>query len=88
MQSKLQEQVQIPTQNHQQWSEQGKVQISNQNTMIIGDYIAVVFPEFQAQWLVQAIGNATFQSMVDLICHEAIILKHRYIFIQLGGNQI
>ena len=62
--------------------------ISNLNTTLIGDYISVAFPEYHQKWLVQAFGNATFQSTLDFIILEKILVNRRYIFLQLGGNQL
>ena len=63
-------------------------EISNLNTTLIGDYISVIYPEYHQKWLVQAFGNATFQSTLDAIIQEKVIVNRRYIFLQLGGNQI
>ena len=65
-----------------------KLEISNLNTMLIGDYMSVVFPEYHATWLVQAFRNAMFQSVLDMIIKDKLIIDKRYIFLQLGGNQI
>ena len=62
--------------------------ISNLNTTLIGDYVSVVFPEYHDKWLVQVFGNATFQSTLDNIIAEKIIVNRKYVFIQLGGNQL
>ena len=65
-----------------------RIEISNLNTTLIGDYISAVFPEYDSKWLVQAIGNATFASTFDNIMSDNIIVNRKYIFLQLGGNQI
>ena len=62
-------------------------EISPHNTMIIGDYTSVVFLNSN-KWLVQAFGNATFQSMTDAIIEESVKADKKYVFVQLGGNQI
>ena len=62
--------------------------ISNLNTTLIGDYIAVVFPEYHQHWLVQAVGNATFQSVTKAVTQDELIVNRKNIFVQLGGNQI
>ena len=65
-----------------------KLEISSANTTLIGDYVSAVFPEFQAKWLVQCQGNATFESTLKQIKEGLITVDRRYIFFQLGGNQI
>ena len=62
--------------------------ISNLNTTLIGDYISAVFPEYHATWLVQAFGNVTFQSVLDMIIKDELIIERKYILPQLGGNQM
>ena len=64
------------------------VTISWINTTIIGDYIASVFPEFSTSWLVQAQGNATLGSVADMIKQGLVTVDRKYLFLQLGGNQI
>ena len=64
------------------------VQISRENTTIIGDYSSVTFPSYHAKWLVQAYGNATLTSTLVLIKEKLIEVNKRYVFIQLGGNQV
>ena len=39
-----------------------KIEISNLNTTLVGDYISAAFPQYNEKWLVQAIGNAMFAS--------------------------
>ena len=65
-----------------------QIHITNLNTTLIGDYIAAVYPEYQDKWLVQVIGNATFNSTLDAIIKENLIINRKYIFLQLGGNQV
>ena len=65
-----------------------KAEISCANTTIIGDYIAVVFPEGSTSWWVQAYGNATLGSTTMLIKEGLVSVNRKYIFIQLGGNQL
>ena len=62
--------------------------ISNQNTTIISDYTVSGFIEYDAKWFVQAVGNATFQSVTQEIQQHKINVQHRYIFISLGHNQL
>ena len=62
--------------------------ISNLITTFIGDYIGACFPEYREKWLVQAIGNATFPSTLQAIIDDSLIINRKYIFLQLGGNQI
>ena len=84
----IQHSPQQALQSTQAQQQERKISISAHNTMLIGDYISAVFPADLQLMLVQAIGNATFQSTADLICADAIQVCHRYIFLQLGGNQI
>ena len=72
----------LPQQDRQQ------LQISARNTTLIGDYISTVFPEFQSKWMVQATGNATFSSTMEALQQGLIVVNRKYIFLQLGGNQI
>ena len=65
-----------------------RLEISSINTTLIGDYTSTVFPEFSKKWLVQAVGNATFNSTLDGIRQGLITVDRRYVFIQLGGNQL
>ena len=65
-----------------------KMEISALNTTLVGDYIASVFPEYSSKWLVQAQGNATFASVVEAIQQDVVTVDRRYVFFQLGGNQI
>ena len=58
------------------------------NTTLIGDYVATIFPEHSNKWLVQAMGNATFASILQLIKEDLVTVDRQYVFIQLGGNQI
>lgn len=58
------------------------------NTTLIGDYTSVVFPSHDTKWLVQAQGNATFASTLALVKDEMLVVDRRYIFVQLGGNQV
>ena len=69
-------------------TEARKLEISSANTTLIGDYISTVFPQFQSKWLVQACGNATFGSTLEAIQQCLITVDRRYVFFQLGGNQI
>ena len=62
--------------------------ISNLNTTLIGDYAATVFPEYNTHWLVQATGNATFESVIKAINDGLLIADRRYVFVMLGGNQL
>ena len=64
------------------------VQISSANTTLIGDYISTVFPEHSSKWLVQAQGNVTFTSVLNLIQENLITVDRKYVFLQLGGNQL
>ena len=92
--------VQVQSQRHHQQNEESrekslwqrsqvkKPEISSANTTLIGDYIATVFPEYSKTWLVQAQGNATFDSVVSCIEQELVMVDRKYIFIHLGGNQI
>ena len=62
--------------------------ITASNTTLIGDYMSVVFAAMDSKWLVQAQGNATFASTLALIKDNMLITDRRYIFFQLGGNQV
>ena len=97
----LEEAVQIPTVQLQQVQQnmdgaaqqpvvhvQRKMEITPENTTLIGDYTSVVFDEFDTKWLVQAQGNATFGSTLALVRDGMINIEKRYIFLQLGGNQV
>ena len=72
----------------QQQATHSKICISGSNTTLIGDYISAVFQQFDSHWLVQATGNATFESTFNLVCEEALVVRKRYIFLQLGGNEV
>ena len=63
-------------------------EITNLNTTFIGDYTATIFPPYNVKWLVQATGNATFSSTIENIKNGQIVVDRKYIFIQLGGNQL
>ena len=65
-----------------------KPTISSLNTTLIGDYVAAAFPEHGTQWLVQAQGNATLESVLVQIKQQVVIVDRHYVFFQLGGNQI
>ena len=65
-----------------------KTEISCANTTLIGDYTSVVFLPMDTKWLVQAQDNATFSSTLALVNDGMIAVGRRYIFIQLGGNQV
>ena len=65
-----------------------KLEISSVNTTLIGDYTSTIFDEFSTKWLVQAVGNATFSSTLESIQQGLTTVDRRYIFIQLGGNQL
>ena len=67
---------------------QANMTISNLNTTLIGDYVAATLSEYDEKWLVQVFGNATFASILEMIHKDKLIINRRYIFIQLGGNQI
>ena len=62
--------------------------ITNLNTTLIGDYTATVYPQYNVKWLVQATGNATFKSTIEAVKSGNIVVDRKYIFIQLGGNQL
>ena len=62
--------------------------ISSGNTTIIGDYIATGFDKHDKKWLVQAAGNATYQSVIQSVKEGSITVDRRYIFLVLGHNQI
>ena len=63
-------------------------QITSANTTLIGGYISTVFPDYHAQWLIQSQGNATFESVLEGIKDESITIMRKYIFFELGSNQI
>ena len=71
-----------------QQGHQRRLEISSANTTLIGDYVATVYPEFHNKWLVQAQGNATFGSTLELIKQGLVTVDRRYVFFALGGNQI
>ena len=66
----------------------GRLDINSGNTMIIGTYISAVFPKHNRHWLVQAQGNAMFESTMEKIKQLEVVVDRRYIFIELGSNQI
>ena len=63
-------------------------EISSANTMIIGTYITASLPVHDKHWLVQARGNATFHSTMQEIKGGVITVDRKYIFIELGANQV
>ena len=65
-----------------------KMEILHLNMMLIGDYIATAFTEYEQKWMVQAKGNATFESTLKAISNNEVIVNRRYIFVHLGANQI
>ena len=65
-----------------------KPTISSANTTLIGDYVAAGYSEFHIQWCVQAFGNATFGSLLQMIKSLEIVVNRRYVFFEVGGNQI
>ena len=65
----------------------GRPEISPENTTLIGDYISVALLNSRS-WLVQVFGNATFQSTTDKIIEQSLTVDKKYIFLQIGGNQI
>ena len=75
-------QLQVPTQAVK------KMEISCANTTLIGDYTSVVFPLSDTRWLVQAQENAMLTSVIALLNDNMLVVDRRYIFIQLGGNQL
>ena len=56
--------------------------------MIISDYIGTAFDRHDKKWLVQAMGNATVQSVCEGINKKLITVDRHYIFIVLGHNQL
>ena len=64
-----------------------KLEISKLNTTLIGDYTLVALMS-DSKWLIQAQGNATFTSTVALVKDGMLIIDRRYVFFQLGGNQV
>ena len=77
-----------PMQNCVKTVVQKNFEISWLNTTLIGDYVMAVFPEHSNKWLVQAKGNATFESTLEAIQQQLLIVDRQYIFFQLGGNQV
>ena len=65
-----------------------QVEISRENTVLIGDYTSVAFSVNDTKWLVQSQGNATLASMLALIKDDILIVDRKYLFFQLGGNQL
>ena len=63
------------------------IQISKDNTTLIGDYTSVCLDQSD-RWLIQAQGNATISSTLALVKDGMLVIDRRYIFIQLGGNQL
>ena len=80
-----QEMVEVP---QQQIPVARNVDITASNTTLIGDYTSVVFTAMDSKWLVQAQGNAMFASTLALIKDHMLITDRRYVFFQLGGNQV
>ena len=68
--------------------EAARPKISSGNTTLIGDYVAASFDKHDKKWLVQATGNATFQSLCDDIRNRVITVDRSYIFFVVGHNQI
>ena len=62
--------------------------VSSGNTTIIGDHFAATFQQHDRKWLVQATGNATFQSTLLAIQEGTITLDRHYIFIVISHNQL
>ena len=62
--------------------------ISPDNTTIIGDYVVTAFMDNDTKWLVQVFGNATWQSVIDMIKQDAISVDKRYTFFVVGHNQV
>ena len=67
--------------------ESSRLEISPQNTTLIGDYTSVAMTN-DSKWLVQAQGNATFSSTLTFVKDGMLIMDRKYIFFQLGGNQV
>ena len=63
-------------------------EITRDNTTFIGDYIVAGFPHWDAKWLVQVTGNATFESVLADIISGKITVDWKYVFMLLGHNQI
>ena len=65
-----------------------EIDISPENTTLIGDYTSVVFANTDTKWLIQSQGNATFSSTLALIKDHMLVVNKRYVFFQQGGNQV
>ena len=63
-------------------------QISCVNTTLIGTYISATFPIHNRHWLVQAVGNNTFDLITQGVKNGTIAVNRRYIFIEAGANQL
>ena len=64
------------------------IEIGQQNTTIIGDYVASVFADADAKWKKQMHGNATWSSVLNGIQQGDISVQFWYIFLMVGHNQI
>ena len=76
-----------PDQIQQVKVEMNKLEISQLNTMLIGDYMSVALGH-NSKWLVQVQGNAIFASTVALVKDGMLIGDRHYVFFQQGGNQV
>ena len=65
-----------------------QIENSPENTTIISDYTLASFLNSDSKWLVQAQGNAMLSSTLALVKDSMLVIDKRYIFIQLGGNQV
>ena len=76
-----------PDQIQQVKVEMNKLEISQLNTILIGDYMSVALGH-NFKWLVQVQGNAIFASTVALVKDGMLIVDRHYVFFQRGGNQV
>ena len=65
-----------------------KMVISSGNTTLIGDKMAAAFDKHDPLWLVQVSGNETFQTVLQKILDGEVTVQRKYVFIQIGSNQV
>ena len=62
--------------------------ISSANTTLIGDQVANSFKIHDVKWLVQAEDRATVGSVMKNIQDDTYTCQRRYVFINIGHNQL
>ena len=64
------------------------LQIGPHNTTLIGDYVTSVYQGPDNKWLVQSLGNATWNTVIQGIMNGSIVVNFRYMFLMVGHNQV